>query len=161
MVKCRGRLFGNFHLGRMWFWDMAVFVFLEAKVVNLGPNYFQMSLPVILTWIIGKTNLESHLKKYGLNGQFSTQNRPWRHFCLNFEWYNSPFFYQIFTFDHTEMTSSARQSNGLKAKLCLMLFRFWFFCSIFRWTAFKASHGQHWAYGPKTTLKLLVLCGRK
>ena len=59
--------------------------------------------------------------------------------------HNSANFYPISTFDHTKMISSGDELNAPS-----QLFRFW---STF-WS--KASHGQYWVDGPKTTLKLLV-----
>ena len=48
MEKCRrSRPFGDWHLAKIGFWDMAIFViFLDAEVANLGPIVFQLSLPL-------------------------------------------------------------------------------------------------------------------
>ena len=65
-------------------------------------------------------------------------------FVPTFNGRNSAIFYPILTFDRTKMTSSARQIK------CYIL-TFWStFCS-------KASHGQHWVFGPKTSLKFKLL----
>ena len=43
--KCRrSRLFGEWHLGKMWFWDMAILVIFGNMMANLGLIDFKLGL---------------------------------------------------------------------------------------------------------------------
>ena len=66
--KCRrSRLFGEWHLGKMGFWDMVSFwSFFGDRMANLGLIEFKLGFYIKVTY----------LKTFGQNGYQLAQNRP-------------------------------------------------------------------------------------
>ena len=73
----------------MAFWDIAIFVLLEDKLVNLGPIDFQMGLPFNTNVNEGQNKFEVHISKYMAkmaNFRPKIGQPSGRHLCPNFEW---------------------------------------------------------------------------
>ena len=68
-IDTKAIIFGDWHLGKMEFWDIAIFVFFKAKMVNLGPIDFQLGLPLDINESDGQNKFEIYIsKKWGQNG---------------------------------------------------------------------------------------------
>ena len=80
---------------------------LFHKMVNLGPIYFQLDLPIISMLMKGKTNFKKpYFKKCGQGDQLSAKIDQDATFAQSLNGHN---FSLLLTFHHTKITSSARR----------------------------------------------------
>ena len=92
-----------------WHFEIWPFLwFLEAKVVNLGPIDFQLGLPLNISGNNGQYKFEVHILKNAAKiANFRHKIGQDAIFGLTLNGHN--IFYPILTFEHTKMTSLARQ----------------------------------------------------
>ena len=109
MIKCsRSRLFGDWHLGKMGFWDIWPFLcFLESKMVNLGLIDFQLGLSLNINGNNGQYKFEVHISKnMAKMANFRPKVGQDATFAPTLNGHNSASFYLILSFDHTKKLSS-------------------------------------------------------
>ena len=79
--KFRGsRLFGEWHLGKMWFWDMAILVIFWSIVGDImassGLIDFKIGLHIKVNVNAGQNKFEAHIYQFAQNGHQLAQNSP-------------------------------------------------------------------------------------
>ena len=129
---------------------------MNFKFADLGLIDSKLGLYVNVNVNNGQNKFEVHISKNVAKMAILWPKIGQRHFGARASHgHNLAIFHQIFTNEHTKMTSSLRQIEWNKILSSISLFYilvFWpHFCS-------EAAHGQCCTYGLKTTLKLFGTC---
>ena len=113
--KCRrSRLFGEWHLGEMGFWDMATLVsfwsFFGDRMADLGLIDSKRGLYIKINVNNGQNKFEVHISKNVAKLAILWPKIGQRHFGARASHgHNLAIFHQILTNEHTKMTSSLRR----------------------------------------------------